>query len=288
MVKDLSVIIPVYNESQQVAQTITNLKQELANLNLENYEIIVINDASTDETKNILNTTQDIKVITQPYNKGYGVALKTGAKNANYKWLLFFDADGQHRAEYIKKFLKHTDNYDLIAGERVGYQGPKVRQPGKKFIHWLARYLLKQKVKDFNCGFRLIKKSEFLKFAHLYPNRFSISTTTVFAFLKENLNIKFVPVEINKRGGGKSLVGPKEAVTYLMLILRLIMLFSPLRIFFPVSLVLFILGLGWLVYDITLLNISEITVLILITSILIFFFGLMADQISALRREVNK
>lgn len=289
MDKNISIVIPVYNEAPGVLNVITSLKNELASLGLNNYEIIAVNDASKDNSKNILESIFGIKIINQPYNKGYGACLKTGARQAKYDWLLFFDADGQHQPEYIREMLKYTDEYDLIAGERVGYQGPWLRQPGKKFIHWLAFYLLGQKVKDFNCGLRLIKKKEFLRFAHILPDGFSCSTTTIFAFLKEKLNLKFVPVKINKRQGGKSLIRPKEAIIYLMLILRLIMLFSPLRIFFPVSLILVLFGLGYLIYDLFwMFNVSEGTIFILITSILVFFFGLMADQISALRREINK
>lgn len=304
MNQQISIIIPAYNEAENIKEVINNLKSKLYNLNFGNFEIIVINDASTDDTKNILQNIENdssadipqncgmiakaIKIINHPYNKGYGAALKTGARAAKYDWILTFDADGQHNPDYINDLLKYTDNYDLISGERIGYQGPLIRQPGKKVIHWLARYLLGHKINDFNCGLRLIKRDEFLRFSHLYPDGFSCSTTTIFAFLKEKLNVKFVSVKINKRENGKSLVKPQEAITYFMLILRLIMLFSPLRIFFPISFILFLIGLGFLIYDIILLNISEGTIFILITSILIFFFGLMADQIAALRREINR
>ena len=291
MNKKISILIPCYNEEENIKNTITNLKKELENLNLEEYEIIVINDSSIDGSLKILQEIQGIKIIKHVYNKGYGSYLKTGARNAKYDWLLFFDADGQHKSEYIKNFINESEkeDYDLISGERVGYQGPWIRQPGKKLIHWLAKYLLGKNIKDFNCGFRLIKKECFLRFSHLYPDGFSCSTTTIFAFYKEKLNVKFVPIEIEKRQGGKSMVKPKDAVLYLMLILRLITLFSPLRIFFPVSLILGLVGLGYLIYDLFwMFNISEGTIFILITSILIFFFGLIADQIAALRREINR
>jgi glycosyltransferase involved in cell wall biosynthesis len=291
MSKKISIIIPCYNEQENIKNVISNLKNELEILNLENYEIIVINDASTDNSLEILKEINDIKIINQTYNKGYGAGLKTGAREAKNEWLLFFDADGQHNPKYIKKFIEilEKQDFDLLAGKRIGYQGPWIRQPGKKLIHWLAKYLLGKDIKDFNCGFRLIKKENFLRFAHLYPDGFSCSTTTIFAFYKEKLNVKFVPIEINKRQGGKSMVQAHDAVTYLMLILRLITLFSPLRIFFPVSLILGLVGLGYLIYDLFwMFNVSEGTIFILITSILIFFFGLIADQISALRREINR
>ena len=285
---NLSIIVPVFNEAGTIKNVVVNLKNELGFLDLVNFEIIIINDASTDNTAQILSQIENIRIITHPYNKGYGAALKTGAREARYDWLMFYDADGQHKPEYIKKILPHLENYDLVAGERVGYQGPLIRQPGKKLVHWLAFYLFKQKINDVNCGLRFVKKNEFLKFAHILPNGFSISTTTVFAFLKEKLNVKFVPVEINKRAGGKSMVKPNQAAVYFMLIFRLVMLFSPLRIFLPVSAFFFLVGFACLIYDLTVMNISEGTIFILITSILIFLFGLMADQIAALRRELHE
>jgi len=285
----LSIIIPVYNEADVVENVIADLKKELAGLNLETYEIIAVNDCSTDATPEKLKQIPEIKIINQPYNKGNGAALKTGARTASFDWLLFFDADGQHKPEYIKEMLKHMDTFDLVSGERVGYQGPAMRQPGKKLIHWLARYLLGAKIKDFNCGLRLIKKDQFLRFAHLYPDGFSCSTTTIFAFLKEKLNIKFIPVEVNKRQGGKSMVKPKEAVRYFMLIMRLIMLFSPLKIFLPISTLL--CGLAILIFVLDLLFIPgfhDTTIgLLIFSSIMIFFSGLIADQIAALRREIG-
>ena len=304
--KQISIIIPVFNEQKTVFNVIQNLKLELNKLNI-NYEIIIINDASTDNLKNILENISDaspagippsdgmiaktIKIINHPYNKGNGAAIKTGARAAQYDWILTFDADGQHSPDYISDLLKYTDNYDLISGERIGYQGPWIRQPGKKIIHWLARYLLGHKINDFNCGLRLIKRNEFLNFSHLYPDGFSCSTTSIFAFLKEKLNIKFVPVKINRRENGKSLVRPKEALKYLMLIIRLIMLFSPLRIFLPISALFFLLFIILFANDMFISkfnNISDSTVLLLITSILIFFFGLIADQMATIRRELNK
>ncbi|MFA6227934.1 MAG: glycosyltransferase family 2 protein [Patescibacteria group bacterium] len=285
--KSLSIIIPAYNEAETIGKTIEGLKNSINNLSL-NFEIIVVNDASTDNTSDILKNITDIKIIVQPYNKGYGAALKTGAKTAQSEWLIFFDADGQHRPEYIKEMVPFMDNFDLISGERVGYQGPWLRQPGKKLIHWLAIYLLNKKISDFNCGLRLIKKNEFLRFSHILPNGFSCSTTSLFAFIKEGLNVKFIPIQIDKRGGGKSMVKPREFFTYLILVMRLTMLFSPLRFFLPIGLLLGLTGLIMLIAGLIMNNIAKSTILVVLSAIIIFFFGLLADQIAALRREIYR
>lgn len=153
----LSAIIPVYNEEEIITQVVGNLKNELNKLDLE-YEIIAVNDGSSDKSKEALENIREIKLINHPYNKGYGASLKTGARNAKFDWLLFFDGDGQHKPECVKDFLKYTDEYDAIIGWRQGYQGPALRQPGKKLLHLVANYLAERKIPDLNCGLRLLKK----------------------------------------------------------------------------------------------------------------------------------
>ncbi len=285
----LSIIIPVYNEEEIISRVLGDLKNELGNLNLE-YEIIAVNDGSSDKSKEILEDIREIKLINHPYNKGYGASLKTGARNAKFDWLLFFDGDGQHKQEYIKEFLKYTDEYDTIIGWRQGYQGPALRQPGKKLLRIVANYLAEKKIPDLNCGFRLLKKKLFLQYEHLFPNGFSLSTTSTLSFFKEGLNVKYVPITVDKRCG-KSSVKISDGIRTLMLIVRLIMLFSPLKIFLPVSAVGFVISIGWAVYD--LINshfwaISKSSGFLFVASLLIFLFGLLADQVAAIRREIKK
>ncbi len=292
MSKQLSVIIPAYNEERAIAQTIEDLKQELNKLDL-NYEIIVVNDSSTDKTKEILEKIEGIKLINHPFNRGYGASLKTGIEKAQFDNLLFFDADGQHKAEYISEMIKYVDDFDMITGARQGYKGPLIRQPGKRLLLWLANYLSQQKIPDLNCGLRIVKKEPILKFIHLLCDGLSFSTTTTLLFTTEGLSIKYVPITINKRREGKSKVRPRHALDAFIIILRTILLSSPLRIFLPITGLLIILGITSFVIDIiqsyrVSLNISDATIFLLISSLLIFFFGLLADQIAAIRKEIKK
>lgn len=285
-----SIIIPAYNEEGMVRDVLRRLKNYLKEKKYQT-EIIVVNDGSTDQTRKILEDIENIKLINHPYNKGYGAALKTGVNNAQYDWVLFYDADGQHQPEYIEKLIEQTADYDMIIGARTGYQGPISRQPGKKLLHWVANYLVQQKIPDLNSGLRLIKKELFSKFSHILPNAFSLSTTITLAFFKEALNVKYIPIKINKREG-KSSVTIRDGFKTLMLILRTITIFSPLKIFLPVSILIFGLSLFTLIIQSVFytkeLNISDTTVLLFISSLFFFFFGLLADQISAIRREKNK
>lgn len=291
MKKSLSVIIPAYNEEKVIEKTIRSLENELNRLDLD-YEIIVVNDGSTDKTRGILEKISGIQVLHHSYNKGNGAALKTGIEKAKFDNLLFFDADGQHKPKYISELIKHVNNFDMVAGARIGYKGPLIRQPGKKILLWLANYLSKQKIPDLNCGFRIIKKRHISRFAHLICDGFSFYTTTTLIFISEGLSIKYVPITVNKRRG-KSTIRPKDAFDTFILILRMILLSSPLRVFLPISGVLIILGLASFIIDIiqsyqTELNISDATILLLIVSLLTFFFGLIADQLALIRKELKK
>jgi len=281
-----SVIIPAYNEEQIIGEVLANLKNYLEASFPNLYEIIVINDGSADQTKPVVENISDVTLINHPYNKGYGGAIKTGVKNANFDWVLMFDSDGQHKPEYIKDLLAYAQDYDMVVGERKGFKTPLIRRPGKKILELIANYLVERKIPDLNSGLRLIKKEYLLNFLHLLPDGFSLSTTSTLAFFKAGLNVKYVPITINKRAG-KSTVAPKDALKTLMLILRIIFLFSPLRIFLPSSLLLFSLALIFAVIDLIQRNITDITILLFISSILIFFFGLLADQIAAIRREMK-
>lgn len=286
-----SIIIPVYNEEKAVKDVLEELKTYL-NEKKYQIEIIVVNDGSTDQTNEILKSINNIKLINHPYNKGYGAAIKTGVKRARYDWILCYDSDGQHQPEYIEKLIKYMKEYDMVIGARQDYQGPIMRQPGKRLLRHLAQYLIQHKIPDLNSGFRLIKKSVFNKFTHLFPNGFSISTTITLAFFKQGFNVKYTPITIRKREG-KSYVTIQDGFKTIMLILRIIILFSPLRVFLPVS--CSILGLSFisLGLDIFLFsqqgkpNIGDTAILLFVSSLFFFFFGLLTDQISAIRRELK-
>jgi glycosyltransferase involved in cell wall biosynthesis len=281
-----SIIIPAYNEEGAIKETVGNLKKFLAGKYQDSdYEIIVVNDGSTDKTGEILRKIDGINLIDRKNNKGYGASIKDGVKESKYDWILFYDADGQHNPDYIPELIKKAEeeNADMVIGKRTGYQGPSIRQPGKRILKWVAEYLAEQKIPDINSGFRIIKKEYFNQFKHLFPNGFSISTTSTMAFLNAGLNISYMPIEVNKRIG-KSTVKARHAVSTMLLIFRIIMLFNPLKIFFPISFIAGLLTFIFLVWDIILFNISGTTIILFLTTIMVFCFGLLADQISSIRR----
>ena len=172
----------------------------------------------------------------------------------------------------------------MVIGSRKGYKGPAWRQPGKKIINLIANYLVQFKIPDLNSGLRLVRKKHFHSFVHLYPQGFSLSTTITLAFIKEGLSVKYIPIKINKRTG-KSTVKINDGFRAINLVFRMIMIFSPLRIFFPVGLIIFILGALSLVSDILNNNLTDTTTLLFTTFMMVLFFGLISDQLALVIRR---
>lgn len=286
-----SIIVPVFNEEKIIKEVIENLFIFLEG-KLSDFEIIAINDGSVDNSLKILSEIKksNFSFFSNPYNKGYGSSLKLGVKFSRGEYVIFFDGDGQHRPEDLLSLIKDKQDFDLVIGSRQGYKGPALRQPGKRLMTTFASYLVNFNIPDLNSGLRLIKKERFNKFIHLYPERFSLSTTNTLAFIKEGYNVKFIPIKINERVG-KSTVKISDGIKALNLITRMIMLFSPMKIFLPASLLFFLFSIISFLFSLLHLkelNISDTTLAFLIISILMFFIGLIADQIASIRREINK
>ena len=283
MIPNLSIVIPVYNEEAAIGgvlQELTSIAQE------KNWEIIVVDDGSPDNSINIISTFP-VRLLRHPVNKGYGAALKYGIKEAKAEYVLIMDGDGQHDPSEISNLLRHSETYDLVVGSRRQiFHSNLWRMPGKWFLGFLANYLTRQKIPDINSGFRIYKKEVILKYLPICPDRFSFSTTSLLALISDNYSIKFVDIKIRKRLG-KSSITVKTGLESLLLILRIITLFNPLRIFIPVSFILSALGIIFYFYAYFWLNRGSVSALIVfLIAVLIFFFGLVSDQIAKLRREL--
>ena len=277
---DVTIIIPAHNEEEGIADVIDGIKQ----LNT-GYEIIVVDDGSTDSTYKLVAET-GVKVIRHPYNKGYGAALKTGIRNANADVVLFMDADGQHQPSDIKKLIQYIGEYDMVVGARTKKSKVSLlRRPGKKILSITANYLSGMKIPDLNSGFRAIKKSVAMEFMHILPNTFSLSTTITLALITSGYNVKYVPIEAPERVGTSKIKPFRDGFRFLLMIVRTISLFNPLKIFLPTSLSLFLGGALYLTYEVILYeDISDTSILLIVSSLIIFFFGILADQVSVLIR----
>ncbi|TSD02423.1 MAG: glycosyl transferase family protein [Parcubacteria group bacterium Athens0714_24] len=279
----LSIVVPVYNEEEIIIQVINDLKKALSQLNLE-YEIIAVNDGSSDKSGEILETIREIKIINHPYNRGYGASLKTGIKNSKYDWILIIDADGTYPTESISKLIEKTREYDLVIGSREGKNVaiPIERKYAKRFLNKFASYLAGRKIPDLNSGLRLFRKDIVFKYWDLFPDRFSFTSTLTMVCLTHGYETAFVPISYNKRSG-KSSLRPTAFFSFLKLVIKLSLFFRPIRVFGPISLfilmgavfvaVAFFIGITPKFLDTTF-------VVLCATALQTFFFGLLAEIIA--------
>lgn len=282
MIKDLTVVIPAYNEEKAIGDILSDLIS--CNKNLE---IIVVDDGSIDNTSAVAKD-KGVKVIRHPENIGYGAALKSGIRQASNEYILILDSDGQHRNfRDIELLYSYIKDYEMVVGARTkGCKGSLVRRMGKNLLRAVASFLVEKDIPDLNSGFRIIKKSIVEGYFHLLCNEFSFTSTLTLIMLKEGFQVKFVPIEVEKRQGRSTVKFIRHGLGALLFILCTIMLFNPLRVFIPISLVLFIFGLGRLIQGLTAGVDYTITAVIgIVSSVVIFTFGLLADQIASLRRE---
>jgi len=280
----MSIIIPAYNEEATIADTLRLVREFTEGANCE---IIVIDDGSTDNTRNLIKDFGDVTVIHHPVNKGYGASIKAGLRRSSGDYILTLDADGQHRKEDVLLLMAQMYEYDMVVGERdKANEAGLLRKVGKIFVRAVVNSLGRTKIFDFNSGLRAFRKDVAMQYIHLFPNGFSYSTTITVAFLHEGYSVNYIPIQVQKRTG-KSTVSVFDGFRTLVLITRLYMLFAPLRIFIPASLFVFAAGTTNLVFDLMRENIQDVTVLMLLTSFLTFFFGLIVDQMSHIRREMK-
>lgn len=280
-----SLIIPAFNESEVIADVLKELGRPFGCS-----EIIVVDDGSTDQTAAIA-ADNGAKVASHPYNRGYGAALKTGISLAKEEVVIIYDADGQHRPEDLEKIAKTADQYDMVVGARgKDSQGDWLRTIGKKILYIFIRIFSGYKIPDLNSGLRSYKTEVIKKYLHLMPDGFSMSTTSTIAFLKMGQTIKYLPIKARARRGRKSSATIKDGLRIAMLILNLIVLFNPQRVFLPVSLLFFLLGLGYfIIYSLLVeLDITSSMVLLIMVAVVIFFMGIICEHISAIRRELHK
>jgi glycosyltransferase involved in cell wall biosynthesis len=280
----VSVVIPAFNE----AATIGPVVQELAGAAAW-AEILVIDDGSTDDTA-ARAAAAGARVVRHPYNKGNGAAVKTGIRSSTGEFMLVIDGDGQHNPADAIRLAARLGDYDLVVGARnPGTQAGLTRRAGNAALNNLASFLTEREIPDLTSGFRAARRECLLEFLHLLPNGFSTPTTTTMAFLRAGYNVAFEPVEARPRVGTSKIRLSRDGPKFLLIMLRVMTIFSPLRIFLPISFISFLTGTAYAVY--TIVDQGKIpngAVLLIMFAVIVFLVGLVSDQVAALRFDGRK
>ncbi|HWO41441.1 MAG TPA: glycosyltransferase family 2 protein [Candidatus Eisenbacteria bacterium] len=278
----VSVIIPIFNEERGLADLLRRTQASLP----AHSEIVIVDDGSTDGGADVA-LRFGATVIRHPYNIGNGAAVKSGIRAARGKILVLMDGDGQHRPEDIPRLLEEAGRYHMVVGARA--KGSKMRfhrYAANAFFNLLASYVTKFPVKDLTSGFRILSRREALRFIDLLPNGFSYPTTLTLAFLRSGLTVKYVPIRTLYRAGQSKISLVTDGIRFLLIITKIATLFSPFRIFLPVSVFFFIAGMTNYLYTyVTQYRFTNMSVFLLTTAVIIFMLGLISEQIALLRME---
>jgi len=279
----VSIVIPAFNEGRTIGRIVCAAREQFPGA-----EIVVVDDASTDDTAEQA-AAAGANVIRRPYNVGNGAGVKTGVRASTGDVVVVLDGDGQHDPADIPRLLAHIGPYDMVIGERArtGQQNA-TRWLGNAVLNRLGTYLVGVEMRDLTSGFRAMRRDVLVELLHLLPNRFSWPTTSALAFAKGGYHVRFVPITVHKRTTGQSSQQLlPNGVKFCLIILRIATLFSPLRIFFPISLLLELLAAvayGWSVArGAPWLHLPPSTVMFFLGGIVLFLFGLISEQIASLR-----
>lgn len=275
----LSVVLPAKNESAAIGKTVAGVCEKYPEA-----EVIVVNDGSTDDTAKVAEHA-GAKVVSHPYSKGNGAAIKTGARAAQGDVVVFMDADGQHDPADISRLLaRMVQGYDMVVGARqAGSQASLGRGIANTFYNKLASYMTSHEIEDLTSGYRAVRAEKFREFLYLLPNGFSYPTTSTMAFFRAGYSVAYEPIHAAKRVGKSHIRLFRDGARFLLIIFKIGTLFSPLKLFAPVAAMMFLLATAW--YGHTFFSIGRFTnmsALLYTGSVTVFLMGLISEQITAL------
>jgi glycosyltransferase involved in cell wall biosynthesis len=284
---EISVVLPIYNEALNIRRMLAEVHGVMEEIGCS-YEIIAVDDGSDDGTADILAEVDYARTITSPYNKGNGATVKTGIRHARGRLIILMDGDGQHDPESIPELLEKAERYELVIGARTdgSAQAPH-RRFANLFYNWLASYVSGHKVEDLTSGFRVAHRDKIARFLPLFPNGFSYPATSTLAFLRSGFSVAFVPVSMRRRAGKSKISLPKDGIRFVLIVIKTTALFNPLRIFLPASALCIFFGVGHAAFKILVqgTRYTNLSILFVSTGVLIFFIGLVSEQIAMLRFE---
>lgn len=281
---DLAIILPAFNEAQGIEGTLTRVRQVLADFPFSS-EIIVVDDGSTDGTGQKAEAA-GVRVMTHAWNQGYGAALKTGIRATRAPAVMIMDADATYEPDAIPRLYARLDGASMVVGtRRLMSDGVAwVRRPGKWMLNKFASYLVGRHIPDLNSGQRVMKRDVVLRYMHICPSGFSFTSTITLAMLANGHNVIYEPIDYARRAG-RSKIRASHFVSFILLVVRSMVLFNPLKVFLPIGGLAFLAGVAKLVEDLYLWNLSETAVMAFLSAMTIWAVGLLADMISRLQMQ---
>lgn len=275
--RGVTVVVPAFNEGAHVADQVGAVRTVLEGTGWP-FEIIVVDDGSGDDTAQRADAA-GAHVLRRDHNLGYGAALRLGIGRARFDWVLIIDADGTYPVEAIPAMLERSERNEMVVGARIGKDVaiPWVRRPAKWFLGVLASYLAGRHLPDINSGLRLMRRSLVTRYEGLLPDGFSFTTTITLAAACNGHAVEYVTIDYRRRLG-RSKIRPRHAFDFLLLILRTIVIFNPLKVFLPAGALLLVAGLGKFAYDVTVRGLSESALIAVVGPLVIWAVGLLADQ----------
>jgi len=281
--ESLTVVVPAKNESGSIVALLSELRAALAELPGLEYEVLVIDDGSSDDT-GALAGAAGARVLRHPESLGNGAAVKRGIREARGEWILLLDGDGQHPPAAIPSLLRRAEQHDMVVGSRNGSGGAMHRNLANLVYNGLASYVTNRRIPDLTSGFRVMRASVAKSYAYLLPNTFSYPTTITLAMLRGGYSVGFEPFRVRPREGKSHIRLLRDGSRFIIIILRIATFFAPLRVFGPLSLAFATLGVAWYVYTfVTASRLTNMAALLLTQATVIFVLGLISEQVAALR-----
>ena len=281
----VTIVVPAYNEEGAIVPVLNRLVEVMKETDAP-YEILVIDDGSSDNTAVVVAEVSSITLLQHRTNKGYGAALKTGIRHAQYDLICITDADGTYPNERIPDLVNHLDEkeYDMVVGARTGDEVsiPLIRRPAKWAINQLANYVAGENIPDLNSGLRVFRKDVALRFFNMLPNQFSFTTTITLAMLTNQYLVNYVPINYYSRIGKSKIRPIRDTLNFIQLVMRIALYFAPLKFFMPLSLLLILIGIGWGMLSVLLTDqLADVsTLVIMMTAFQVMVIGLLAELIN--------